>query len=408
MRVLDTVVSYLLIQNVDMCISSSSIGSPDQTIQEILSLHGLGANDTVYKFTSAYTNSCIGPDPTEDIQILESGVQDHIDTIWRQMSQIDSMGRAMIIEKCGNADTFSDMLTGARNLAKLLTAIRRSLSSTKRSLECSLINPIYTKAAHDTICTSALTASVTGFLIFLLIAICVMVMITLRASWLRHIEEEKVYHDEEEIAENMVLDEHEEYLAYISRYKHEWQEYGGFEDDSPMGSDSYADGCSDEGSEYEDGRRYNGSYDGSEECSEISDSDLNSFEDERLSEAYQIHGTAEHATYVSDNISFPSLSGQKSEDDPHRLGGEDLFKVHPPLLPPPLNPELNQSTKTLYRRASEPPGKKLNSARGQFGVSARHMQKRVTSAIEIREGQGRVRSRIEDSTDTEEVEVQIT
>jgi hypothetical protein len=39
-------------------------------------------------------------------------------------------------------------------------------------------------------------------------------------------DEDKVY-DENEAAENMVLDEHEEYLAYISKYKHEWEDYEG-------------------------------------------------------------------------------------------------------------------------------------------------------------------------------------
>jgi len=56
-----------------------------------------------------------------------------------------------------------------------------------------------------------------------------MVMISLRAAWLQVISKEKVYHDEMDIAENMILDEHEEYLAYISRYKHEWEEYRGFD-----------------------------------------------------------------------------------------------------------------------------------------------------------------------------------
>jgi hypothetical protein len=31
------------------------------------------------------------------------------------------------------------------------------------------------------------------------------------------------------VADNMIMDEHEEYLAYISKYKHEWQEYKGID-----------------------------------------------------------------------------------------------------------------------------------------------------------------------------------
>jgi hypothetical protein len=60
--------------------------------------------------------------------------------------------------------------------------------------------------------------------------ICLMVLITLRAAWLHQGDTardcDKVY-NENEVAENMVLDEYEEYLAYISKYKHEWEDYEG-------------------------------------------------------------------------------------------------------------------------------------------------------------------------------------
>ena len=39
-------------------------------------------------------------------------------------------------------------------------------------------------------------------------------------------KKDKMYTDNE-VAENMVLDEHEEYLNYISKYKHEWEDYRG-------------------------------------------------------------------------------------------------------------------------------------------------------------------------------------
>ncbi|KAL3935580.1 MAG: hypothetical protein SGARI_002916, partial [Bacillariaceae sp.] len=246
-----------------MCISSSRAGSPDQTIQEILSLHTFEANSTAFQLISAYTNQCAGPDPTQQIDDLEQQVQGHIDNIWRQMSQIDSLGRAQVIAKCGAEGTFSDMLSGARNLAKLLTAIRRSLSSAERSLKCNMINPIYAEAAHVTVCTSALKSTVNGFILFLVVSICIMVMISLRASWLRHIQEEKIYHDEDEVAENMILDEHEEYLAYISKYKHEWQEYEGFEEDG-------ADDDYEEDESYYDDDDENNEYGGFDESSDIS------------------------------------------------------------------------------------------------------------------------------------------
>jgi hypothetical protein len=40
----------------DMCTAGNGPGSPDETIQQILSTHNLGQNDTVFKLLNAYTN----------------------------------------------------------------------------------------------------------------------------------------------------------------------------------------------------------------------------------------------------------------------------------------------------------------------------------------------------------------
>ena len=75
---------------------------------------------------------------------LEREVQKHVDNIWRQISIIDSIGRANIIEKCGD-DSLTELLDGARSLAKLMTAVRRSLRTAGESLDCGHIYPIYAK-----------------------------------------------------------------------------------------------------------------------------------------------------------------------------------------------------------------------------------------------------------------------
>jgi hypothetical protein len=40
----------------DMCTAGDGPGSPDETIQQILSSHNLGQNDTIFKLVNAYTN----------------------------------------------------------------------------------------------------------------------------------------------------------------------------------------------------------------------------------------------------------------------------------------------------------------------------------------------------------------
>ena len=87
---------------------------------------------------------------------------------------------------------------------------------------------------------------------FFSLGVASLAIISMRASWMQRLPEEKIY-DEDDVAENMLVDEHEEYLAYISRYRHEWQEYDGVTgaigtslpaQGSTMDSDSYMAGDS--------------------------------------------------------------------------------------------------------------------------------------------------------------------
>jgi hypothetical protein len=283
-------------------------------------------------------------------------VQDTIDVIWRQLSIVDKIGRAELVEQCGGGTSLADLFTGARNLAKLLTTIRKSLGSASTSLECQRINPIYTKVAHDSICTDAASATAYGFLFFLILGISTMILISLRASWLKNVEEEKVYHDENEIAENMILDEHEEYLAYISRYKHEWQEYHGFEATSVVQSNapsSYRDDES-EGSMYfedlsqeqsqSDSESVEWSKEGSDAASDENDGPAG-LHVEIFSSSFHNRSIQDGARSCAiDEISFQSFSADKSEEESIGVSirEEELFSGPSPLLPPAENPDFRE------------------------------------------------------------------
>jgi hypothetical protein len=299
-------------------------------------------------------------DPTDYITDLERRVQDNVDEIWRQISIIDSIGRAKLLTDCGG-DYLVDFVSGSRNVAILLTTMRRSLRSASGHLECDRLNPIYTQIVHDALCTDAASASSYGFVFFFVLAISTMAMISLRTSWLQSIgEEEKVYHDEDEIAENMVVDEHEEYLKYISKYKHEWQEYNGFENggSSPIPQHHHSfverndrlpqmhyagaysvrnvmDPVSVEESEAdgESSRTDGEGYQGSDEFSDVSSPagqkglqvDVNS------TSMFKAPSTDESI----DDISYPSLKN-KSYDSASIDGADKAPRF---LLPPPENPD---------------------------------------------------------------------
>lgn len=209
----------------DAC--SPMSGSPEDTIRAILQAQDLSPNSTVFEFVSAYSGGCTGEDPTRVLVDLKLQLQTIVDTVWRSLSAVDSAGRSDVIEMCGGTE-LEGFLTSAKELARLLTSVRKQIDSATLSLDCERINPLYLDAVHDSMCTDVAGASAWGFVLFFVLGLSTMSMITLRASWRHKIGEDKIY-DESEVADNMIMGEHEEYLNYISKYKHEWQEYKGID-----------------------------------------------------------------------------------------------------------------------------------------------------------------------------------
>jgi hypothetical protein len=202
----------------DACVASGELYGPDSTVAEILDRHNLDHNSTTYKMIYAYTNACRISNPTQELVDLEEKLQSSVNSIWLEITQIDSIGRMNISEACGDSN-LDEFLDGTRQLAKSLSTIRKAIDSTIRTLECKNINPIYVEAIHEGICGDVANGLGVAFILLLILSICLMVLITLRASWLHQRDtdyDEKMY-DEHDVADNMIVDEHEEYLAYISR-----------------------------------------------------------------------------------------------------------------------------------------------------------------------------------------------
>lgn len=230
---------------------------------------------------------------------LEGWAQVEVDNIWRYISTVDALGRADVSGICGSP-SLDDLLNGARNIAKVLTKIQRGLDSISNSLKCDRMSPFYYEVVHDNICHVFAEASAWGAVTFTLIGVSTLVMISLRASWRLKITEEKIYHDESEVAENMVVDEHEEYLRYISKYKHEWQEYNGFGTESMRKSAGYSD--SEENS------------DKSDSVSESSISQTTGYTAAQGDEKTDFDD-GELTSLGSGDISFPSLVVQPTDEE---------------------------------------------------------------------------------------------
>lgn len=212
----------------DACLGENSTGQPNDTIAEIMELSGLPTNSTIYQAFNSYIEGCSVEDPAQAIAAVADQVDAVSALIWKYLSTIDAIGDSNVAQFCGGPSAFKAFLVAARELAQYLTNAKDGLDSATNALSCKRINTIYVDFVEQSTCSDIANGVAWGFVFFVLLAISTMVLVTLRSSWLHETLEEKIY-DESEVDENMIVDEHEEYLAYISKYKHEWEEYQGLD-----------------------------------------------------------------------------------------------------------------------------------------------------------------------------------
>jgi hypothetical protein len=304
----------------DSCLYNSVYnGSPSAMIEALLNESESNRNGVMQQYVSFYSSDCNG-EPSLALAALENDVQNFIDYVWKYLSQIQATNTS-VIDSCGSAELMN-FLIGARDLAKLMASTRRAVASSLNALSCERAQPIYLEVVNDGICNKSVAATAWSFVLFLAIALSSMVMISLRASWRQQIGEEKIL-EESEVAENMIVDEHEEYLAYISKYKHEWQEYRGFDRQIPYESGPETHGGSEldsasQSHETDGHRTYTTSVDA--ESPAVFEEDMHC----RPFDPYQKESDAQSLS-TTGGISFLSLISRE-----HR--GEDL----PNSTPPPL------------------------------------------------------------------------
>jgi len=219
----------------DACNGGSDDGAPSDTVLAVLETFNVSASNRAHDFVVAYTGACSDEDtdPTTGLQHLEGDVQTAVDEVWKTLANVESIGVSALVETCGTTDDNVERLLGdARSLARALTTMRRAIGGAVSTLRCDQIYPLYIRTVEGSLCTEAAPTIAWAFLLFFAMGVVMMLMITLRASWRHEVEADDLY-EENEIDENMFVDEYEEYLAFISKYKHEWEEYEGFEVDHP-------------------------------------------------------------------------------------------------------------------------------------------------------------------------------
>ena len=109
----------------DACVAAGNPGGPDATISKILHQLPLDQNGTAFRMMFSYTNGCRIRDPEQDLIDLEVNLQNSVNLIWQEISNIDSQN---VTALCGTS--LDDFLDRTRQLAKSLSTIRKAIEGT--------------------------------------------------------------------------------------------------------------------------------------------------------------------------------------------------------------------------------------------------------------------------------------
>eukprot|EP00550_Attheya_septentrionalis_P007208 CAMPEP_0198286856 /NCGR_PEP_ID=MMETSP1449-20131203/5819_1 /TAXON_ID=420275 /ORGANISM="Attheya septentrionalis, Strain CCMP2084" /LENGTH=1004 /DNA_ID=CAMNT_0043984683 /DNA_START=148 /DNA_END=3162 /DNA_ORIENTATION=+ len=220
----------------DACMGGPSPGSPDATAIEILNARSIPEGSALYRVVENFTNGCKNPEPVEFVSQYKDTLGDNIETIWRYVASIDSVGIETLNERCGQS--LDGLMDAARVIARNSNYVVKGIQRTPNTMSCRRVNPIYIETVHRSLCYNTASGVSWLFIMLLIVSISVMAMITLRASLLQS----KEWEDPSKTQEVLFFDEHKEYLKYIGKYQHEWEEFGGLapsEMQSPANTNSH-------------------------------------------------------------------------------------------------------------------------------------------------------------------------
>lgn len=197
----------------DFCFSG---GSPSQTIASLLQKMGYQFGSPMYDFTLNYVLECPWSDPTESLDDEASRIEIIAELVRFTVSQADAVGRTEIADACGAIDGETEaFLSDSSVIVSEITAVQASITETNTFFACENVGDAYDALINDSFCDVGASAFAWSFVFFLVAGVSTMSMISMRASWRHKDIEDKIF-DESEVAENMVVDEHEEVSVSFS------------------------------------------------------------------------------------------------------------------------------------------------------------------------------------------------
>eukprot|EP00978_Attheya_sp_CCMP212_P017400 scaffold46253_cov54-Attheya_sp.AAC.3 len=158
-------------------------------VENILSEIGYDRDGSFYKTSSYFSNGCTSESPTKFADELESGISTLLASSTTFRSNLQNYELPLIDQACGQAQgTFSSTLDILRTLDVTLPLMNAKLSAVKSSLECSRIQPIYSKSVDDAVCVQGMNGLSWMMITLAVMAFSGLIMITFRAGFYQVIQ----------------------------------------------------------------------------------------------------------------------------------------------------------------------------------------------------------------------------
>eukprot|EP00586_Coscinodiscus_wailesii_P022786 CAMPEP_0172497228 /NCGR_PEP_ID=MMETSP1066-20121228/96904_1 /TAXON_ID=671091 /ORGANISM="Coscinodiscus wailesii, Strain CCMP2513" /LENGTH=547 /DNA_ID=CAMNT_0013269875 /DNA_START=144 /DNA_END=1787 /DNA_ORIENTATION=- len=178
-----------MVGNADMCSGGKAPGSPDATVVSLMNELQMDPYSLVYGSVEYIVEGCRAETPFLFVSNYQSAVSIAASTTQTYVNTLDNLGTEYLQQNCAG-----DVTSIQGTLQLLETNLSEQSKNTLEAIsltDCQPLNEIYVQAAHDATCDYSVTALIWIFASLMVLAVCGLTVITLRAAWL-HIKRHDV------------------------------------------------------------------------------------------------------------------------------------------------------------------------------------------------------------------------
>ncbi|KAG7375000.1 hypothetical protein IV203_014095 [Nitzschia inconspicua] len=160
------------------------VGTPEQTVLAVLSTYTADSvDDSIVQRLEAYIDGCRGEDPLAEVNTLKALLDESLAFVDSRITLISSIGVENMEAVCGDGNQIRLFFDNIQLLQGQFEQVDGILTDVQTALACPRLNALYIRAMHQALCSEFATANAAGFVLFLIVSVCGMVLISLRAAW---------------------------------------------------------------------------------------------------------------------------------------------------------------------------------------------------------------------------------